>query len=150
MKRTAPGYRAHKRRQATLSVDVRTLVERHLRDLAHAGRLREMARSRDALAAFYRARGNDAAAYCLASAPDFSLAATPDGGASLSLRRSGDIISWTRSELLAEAPGPAFEIESRAIQLAGGPARFRALSEEEQDALTARAVDEVIRRQRGT
>ena len=110
MRRTAPRYRTHKRRHATLSVDVRTLVERHLRDLAHAGRLREMARSRDALAAFYRARGNDAATFCLASAPDFSLAATPDGGAWLSLRRSGGIISWTRSELLAEAPGAANEI----------------------------------------
>ena len=149
MRRTPPRYRAPYR-QAALTVDVRTLVERHLRDLAHAGRLREMARSRDALAAFYRAQGNDAACYCLASAPDFLLAATPGGGALLSLRRSGNLISWTLSELLEEAPGAANEIESRAIQLAGGPTRFRALSEEEQEALTTQAVEDVISRQRST
>ena len=149
MRQTPPRYRTPYR-QAALTVDVRTLVERHLRDLAHAGRLREMARSRDALAAFYRAQGNDAASYCLASAPDFLLAAAPGGGALLSLRRSGNLISWTLSELLEEAPGAANEIESRAIQLAGGPTRFRALSEEEQEALTTQAVEDVISRQRST
>ena len=147
-RRNASGYRAAYRRQAALKVDARTLVEQHPRDLAHAGRLSEMARSKDELAAYYRARGNDAASYCLASAPSFSLAATPGGGALLSLRRSGDLLSWTRSELLEEAPGAASEIESRAIQLAGGPSRFQALSEEEQEAFTARAVEEVNRRQR--
>lgn len=77
MIRTTSGRRAEYRGQAALTVDVRALVEGHLRELADAGRLREVARSRDALAAFYRARGNDAASYCLASAPDFSLAAAP-------------------------------------------------------------------------
>ena len=101
MRQTPPRYRAPYR-QAALTVDVRTLVERHLRDLAHAGRSREMARSRDALAAFYRAQGNDAASYCLASAPDFLLVATPGGGALLSLRRSGDLVSW-RARMLEEA-----------------------------------------------
>ena len=68
MIRTTSGRRAEYRRQAALTVDVRALVEGHLRELADAGRLREVARSRDALAAFYRARGNDAASYCLADA----------------------------------------------------------------------------------
>ena len=53
-------------------------------------------------------------------------------------------------DVRALAPGAANEIESRATQLTGGPARFRALSEEEQEALTAQAVEEVIRRRRST
>ena len=151
MRRTFSGRRAEHRRQAALSVGVRALVERHLRDLARAGRLREAAWSRDALAEYYRARGNDAASYYLAGSPDFSLTATLGGGVRLTLLDSGDLVSWTRSELLQEGtPGAANEIESRAIQMAGGPDRFRTLSQEEQEALTAQAVQEVIREQRNT
>jgi hypothetical protein len=137
------------RRQTALSVDVRAFVEAHLRDLAVAGRLNELARSRYALANRYRAEGNDAAVYCLASAPDFSLAVTPGGGVLLTLRRSGDLVSWTRSELLAEAPDAAKEVESRATQLAGGPERFRTLSDDQREVLTTQAAEELIRQQRG-
>ena len=77
MRHNFSGRPAEYRRRAALSVDVRAFVEGHLRDLARAGRLREVARSRDALAAYYRAQGNDAASYCLASAPDFSLGRHP-------------------------------------------------------------------------
>ena len=127
------------------------LVERHLRDLTRAGRLRELARSRDALAEYYRARGNDAASYYLAGSPDFSLTTTLGGGVRLTLLDGGDRVSWTRSELLEEgASGAASEVESRAIQMAGGPHRFRALSQEEREELTSQAVQEVIREQRHT
>ena len=57
------------RRRAALTVGVS--IEAHLRDLARAGRLREPARSRAALVGHYRAQGNDAAVYCLASTPTF-------------------------------------------------------------------------------
>ena len=132
-----------------LGVDVRALVEGYLRELACSGRMRELVRSRAALARHYRAEGNEAAVYCLASAPDFSLTATPGGGALLSLRSSGHSVSWTRQQLLAAAPAAAAQVESLAVALAGGPGRFEALSEGEREALTARAVDELIRRQRG-
>ena len=71
----------------------------------------------------------------------------PGGGVLLTLRRSGDLGSWTQSELLQEAPDAAGEVDSRAIQLGGGADRFRALSDDEREALRARAVEEVIRRQ---
>ena len=71
MRRTFSGRVTQFRRQTALSVDVRAFVEAHLRDLAVAGRLNELARSRDALVAHYRTQGNNAAVYCLASAPDF-------------------------------------------------------------------------------
>ena len=148
MKRSTFGRPADFRRRAAVSVDVRAMVEGYLREQARAGRLNQLVRSRDALTAHYRAQGNDTAVYCLASAPDFSLVPTPGGGARLVLRRSGDVVSWTHSELLKETMDPATEVESRAIQLAGGPQRYRALSDEERDALTAQAADEVIRRQR--
>ena len=45
-------------------------------------------------------------------------------------------------------PDAADEVESRAIQLAGGPDRFRTLSDDEREALTAQAAEEVIRQQR--
>ena len=124
MRRTFSGRDMEFRRQTALGVDVRAFVEAHLRDLAVAGRLNELARSRDALANRYRSQGNDAAVYCLASAPDFSLAVTPGGGVLLTLRRSGDLVSWTRSELLVEAPDAAKEGESRATQLAGRAGPF--------------------------
>ena len=150
MRRTFSGRPTEYRRRAALTVDVRTFIEGYLRDMARTGRMSKLARSRDALVAHYRAQGKDAVVYCLASAPDFSLAATPGGGALLTLRRSGDLVSWTRSELLEEPPGAADEIESRAIQLAGGPDRFRTLSDDEREVLTAQAVQEVIRRQHRT
>ena len=122
MRRTFSGRDTELRRQAALTVDVKAFVEAHLRDLAVAGRLNELARSRDALANRYRAQGNDAAVYCLASAPDFSL---------------------------AEAPDAAKEVESRATQLAGGPERFRTLSDDQREVLTTQAAEELIRQQRG-
>ena len=149
MRRTFSGRDTELRRQAALSVDVKAFVEAHLRDLAVAGRLNELARSRDALVAHYRTQGNDAAVHCLASAPDFSLAVTPGGSVLLTLRRSGHLASWTQAELLQKTPDAAQEVESRATQLAGGPDRFGMLSDDEREALTAQAADEVIRRQRG-
>ena len=50
---------------------------------------------------------------------------TPGVGVVLVVSRSGHLVSWTESELLAEAPDAAKEVESRATQLAGGPERFR-------------------------
>ena len=145
MRRTTFGRPTEFRRRAALSVDMRAMIEGYLRDLTRAGRLRELVRSRDALVGYYRAQGNDTAVYCLAVAPDFSLAATPGGGVLLALRRSGHLVSWTQSELLEAAPDAAGEVESHAIQLAGGPDRFRALSDDEREALTAQAVEELIR-----
>ena len=66
-----------------------------------------------------------ASLYCLATAPDFSLAATPGNGVLLRLRRSGHLMTWTQSDLLKEAPNAATEVENRAIELAGGAERFR-------------------------
>ena len=104
MRRTTFGPSKGKRRRAALSVDVRAMIEAHLRDLAQAGRLSELARSRRALARHYREQGNDAAVYCLAGAPDFSLAVTPAGGVLLTLRRTGDLVSWSREVLLKKGP----------------------------------------------
>ena len=67
----------------------------------------------------------------------------------LRLRRSGHLVSWTGAELLSAAPDTATEVESLAVALAGGPGRFGALNEDERERLTAQAVEELIRRQRG-
>ena len=141
--------RAQSRRREALPSDVRVFVEAHLRDLAKAGRLGELARSRNALRKYYRAQGNDAAAYVLANAPDFSLALTPGGGVTLTLPDGSDYAMWMPSELLQEERDEVNEVESRAMELAGGPDQFRALSDDDQEALTARAVEEVFKRLRG-
>ena len=109
MRRTTSGRPIKLTWQDVLSVDVRAFIESHLRALAQEGRLSELARSRDALARLYRTQGNNAAVYCLAVAPDFSLVATPGSGFLLRLRRSGHLMSWTQSELLKEAPDAATE-----------------------------------------
>lgn len=137
------------RRRETLPSDVRVFVEVHLRDLAMAGRLNELARSRDALRKYYNAQGNDAAAYVLAHGPDFLLALAPGGDVTLTLPDGADYATWTQSELLQEQRDEVNEVESRAVQLAGGLDQFRALSDEEQEALTAQAVEEVFKRLRG-
>ena len=70
-------------------------------------------------------------------------------GVVLVVSRSGHLVSWTESELLAEAPDAAKEVESRATQLAGGPERFRTLSDDQREVLTTQAAEELIRQQRG-
>ena len=87
---------AESSRQEALPSDVRVFVEAYLRNLAKAGRLNELARSRDALRKYYHAQGNDAAAYVLANAPDFSLALTPGGGVTLTLPVTGQPTSCGR------------------------------------------------------
>lgn len=149
MKMNTSDGRPQSRRREALPSDVKVFVEAHLRDLAKAGRLNELARSRDTLRKYYNAQGNDAAAYVLANAPGFSLALTPGGGVTLTLPDQADYVTWTPSDLLQEERDEVNEIESRAMELAGGTDRFRALSDEEQEALTARAVEEVFRRLRG-
>ena len=149
MKMNTSDSRAEFRRQEALPSDVRVFVEAHLRDLAKAGRLNELARSREALRKYYNAQGNDAAAYVLANAPGFSLALTPGGDVTLTLPDRAACVIWTLSELLQEERDEVNEVESRAMELAGGPDQFRALSDDEQEALTARAVDEAFRRLRG-
>lgn len=144
---TPSGRRPAFGRRPALTPDARALIEEHVRELARGGRLSELAPSRDALAGHYRAQGDDAAYYCLATAPDFSLVATPGGGALLILRRSGHLVSWTQSELLAAAEAPS-EAESRASQLAGGPDRFQAMRDDQRQALRARAEAEVTARRR--
>ena len=149
MKTNASDDRAQSRRQETLPSDVRVFVEAHLRDLAKAGRLTELARSRDALRKYYNVQGNDAAAYLIAHAPDFLLALTPGGGVTLTLPDGTDYVTWTQTELLQEQRDEVNEVENCAMQLAGGPDQFRALSAGEQEALTARAVEEVFKRLHG-
>ena len=140
--------RAESSRQGVLPSDVRVFVEAHLRDLARAGRLGQVARSRDGLMKYYRAQKNDAAVYVLANAPAFSLALTPGGDVMLTLPGRADPVTWTPSDLLQEEQDGANEVENRAIELAGGLDQFRALSDEEQEALTAEAVEEVFKRLR--
>ena len=82
----------------------------------------------------------------IASRPISGLVRAP-GGALLILRRSGHLVSWTQSELLASAEAPS-EAESRAIQLAGGPDRFQAMRDDQRQALRARAEEEVTARRR--
>ena len=148
MEMDTPDHPAEPGRRDALSADVRVFVESHLRDLAQVGRLGEMARSRDALMKHYRALRNDAAVYVLASAPDFSMALTSEGGVALTLPGGADPTVWTQEELRREWRDEVNEVESRAIQLAGGLERFRALSDEEQEELTARAVEEAFKRLR--
>ena len=141
--------RGKSRRREALPSDVRVFVEAHLRDLARTNRLNELARSRDALLKYYRAQRNEAAAYILASAPKFSLALTPGGGVMLALPDRAEHVMWTESELLQEEQDEVNGVESRAMELAGGPDQFQALREEEQEALTAQAVEETFKRLRG-
>lgn len=141
--------RAESRRRECLPSDVRVFVEAHLRELARANRLGELARSRDALKSHYRAQNNDAAVYILANGTDFSLALTPGGDVALTLPGEADYVTWTRSDLLQEEQDAVNEVESLAMELAGGPDPFRALSDEEQEALTAQAVEEAFKRLRG-
>ena len=148
MKMDTPDHPAESGRREALSADVRVFIESHLRELAQAGRLGELARSRDALMKYYRAVRNDAAVYFLANAPDFSMALTTDGGVALTLPGRADPTIWTQEELRQERRDEVNEVESRAIQLAGGLERFRALSDEEQEELTARAVEEAFKRMR--
>ena len=137
------------RRRRALAPDTRVFVEAHLRELARDGRLGGLARSRDALMQRYRAMRNAAAVHVLAKAPDFSLELTPDGGVRLMLAGRAESVIWTRSELLEEEPDAVDEVENRAVELAGGPDRFRVLSDEEREALTTQAAEEVIKRLRG-
>lgn len=148
MKMDTPDHRAEARQREALPSDVRVFIEAHLRELARAGRLGELARSRGALMKYYRAQKNDAAVYVLANAPDFSLALTPDGGVALTLPGWDDHATWTQVELQQEQQNEVNEVERRAIDLAGGLDRFRALSDEEQEALTGQAVEEVFKRLR--
>ena len=148
MKMDTPDHPAESRRRETLSADVRVFVESHLRELAQNGRLGQLARSREALMSYYRVLRNDAAVYVLANAPDFSMALTPEGGVALTLRGGGDPTVWTQEELRQERRDEVIEVESRAVQMAGGLERFRALSDEEQEEMTARAVEEAFRRLR--
>ena len=143
-----PDHSAESRRREALSADVRVFIESHLRELAQAGRLGELARSRDALMKYYRAQRNDAAVYVLANATDFSMALTSDGGVALTLPGRADPTVWTQEELRQERRDEVNELESRAIQMAGGLERFRGLSDEEQEELTARAVEEAFKRLR--
>ena len=132
-----------------LSPDARALVEEYVRELARAGRLRDLPRSRGDLAAHYRAQGDDAASYCLAVAPDFSLTETAAGDVLMRLRRSGHLVSWTRSELLDQASRPS-EGENCAKQLPPGPDRCQGMSDGERRALAAPAEEEAVRRQQGS
>lgn len=148
MKMDTPDQPDESRRREALSADVRVFIESHLRELAENGRLGQLARSRDALMKYYRAQRNDAAVYVLANAPDFSMALTPEGGAALTLPGRADPIVWTQEELRQERRDEVIEVESRAVQMAGGLEKFRALSDEEQEELTARAVEEAFKRLR--
>ena len=143
-----PDHSAESEPRGALSADVRVFVESHLRELAQVGRLGELAHSRDALMKYYRALRNDAAVYVLAGAPDFSMELTSDGGVTLTLPGGADPTVWTQEELRREWRDEVNEVESRAIQLAGGLERFRALSDEEQEEMTARAVEEAFKRLR--
>jgi hypothetical protein len=144
-----PDQRDETRQRKALPSDVRVFVEAHLRDLARADRLRELARSRDALMKYYHARQNIAAVYVLANAPNFSLAVTPGGDVALTLPDRADHVMWTQSELLQEEKNEVNEVENRAVELAGGPDKFQALGDEERETLTAQAVAEMFRRIRG-
>ena len=148
MKMDTPDHPAESGRREALSADVRVFVEWHLRELAQAGRLGELASSRDALMKYYRVLRNDAAVYFLANAPDFSMTLTADGGVSLTLPGGAAPTVWTQEELRQERRDEVNELESRAVQMAGGLERFRALSDEEQEELTARAVEEAFKRLR--
>ena len=133
-----------KRPRAALSVDARAMIEGHLRDLAQSGRLSQLPCTRNALVRHYREQGDDAAVYCLAGASDFSLGVTPAGGVLLTVRRTGDLLWWSREDLLKKGSGAETEIENRAIELAGGPKRFGELSPDERETLKTQAVQDLI------
>ena len=143
------GYRSESGQRAALAPDVRVFIEGHLRNLARFGRLHELARSRDALVKYYRAQRNAAAVYVLANAPDFSLALAPDGGVTLTQPGEADPVVWTQSELAETEQDAVDEVRDLDIELAGGPDQFWALPEEEQQAFTAQAAEEAIKRLRG-
>ena len=131
-------------RRAVLGVDAGAMVEGYLRKQARAGRMNQLAPSRDALSAHCRAQGNGAAVYCLATAPDFSLLATPGGGARLVLRRRfvGAFGSPGRDNLPDNRGQEPY-------RPASGPACFRALRDDERGALGAqarKAVDQTTAR----
>ena len=148
MKMDTPDHPAESSRREALSAGVRVFIESHLRELAENGRLGQLARTRDALMKYYRAQRNDAAVYVLANAPDFSMALTANGGVALALPGQADPIVWTQEELRQERRDEVTEVESRAVQMAGGLVPFRALSDEEQEALTALALEEMFKRLR--
>ena len=138
-----------KRPRAALSVDARAMIEGHLRDLAQSGRLSELPCTRNALVRHCREQGDDTAVYCLAGASDFSLGVTPAGGVLLTVRRTGDLLWWSREDLLKKGPEAETEIENRATELAGGPKRFGDLSPDEREALKTQAVQDLIVRPQG-
>ena len=149
MLRTNFRWPKQKRPRAALSVDARAMIEGHLRDLAQSGRLSQLPCTRNALVRHCREQGDDTAVYCLASASDFSLAGTPAGGVLLTVRRTGELVSWSREDLLKKGPDAATEIENRAIELAGGPELFGDLSCEEREAVKTQAVQDLIVRPPG-
>ena len=149
MKMDTVDSRAESRRREALPSDVRVFVETHLRELARSGRLSDLARSRNELKKYYRAQRNEAAAYLLASAPDFCLAITPGGGVMLTLTGKADHATWEHSDLLQDEQDEVNGVEHLAVEFAGGPDQFHALNEEEQEALIAQAVEETFRRLRG-
>ena len=74
---------------------------------------------------------------------------TSGGGVMLTLSGGDQYVMWTRSELLQEERDEVNEVENRAMELAGGPDQFRALSDKEQEVLTAQALAEAFKRLRG-
>ena len=62
----------------------------------------------------------------------------------MTVRRTGELVSWSREDLLKKGPDAATEIENRAIELAGGPERFGDLSCEERQAVKTQAVQDLI------
>ena len=144
------GCRREPGRQDALSPEVRILIEAHLRNLARVNRPLLIVSSRDDLARHYRVRGKLAAALLVAGGPDFSLTPTPTGSVVLTRKGGTEQIVWTRSELLQEQPGATNEVESRAIELAGGLERFQMLTDDGREAITAQAAQELIRELRGS
>ena len=67
----------------------------------------------------------------------------------LTVRRTGELVSWSREDLLKKGSDAETEIENRAIELAGGPERFEDLSCEEREAVKTQAVQDLIVRPPG-
>ena len=67
----------------------------------------------------------------------------------LTLPGRADHAMWEQSDLLQEEQDEVNGVEHRAMELGGGPDQFQVLSEEEQEALIAQAVEETFRRLRG-
>lgn len=144
------GCRRESGRQAVLPSEVRILIEAHLHSLARVNRPLLVASSRDDLVRHYRVRGKLAAALLVAGGPDFSLTLTPAGSVVLTRKGGTEQIVWTRSELLQEQPNAINEVESRAIELAGGLESFRMLTDNRREAIRAQAAQELIRELRGS